>query len=748
MVASVASAANPQAFNLPIARPKKGLFVTFDFTWVDSEGNRPVRVEFRTSNGLPLTADRRLLVQVVSIGAYSYGRTARVEKYVELPEGSRSTVDYITVPQSQPLMYFTLLVWEDGQLLRELSIEDYLAAGGRQDWSTVGPAALFIDSDAVSPADRVGVANGTRSNAPIGAGTKLLPDVREFLVRSSYSGSPIMSGAYVASSGSTNDKETCTLLASAPNVELLPPSHLPPNWIDYTSLDMVFISLADLRGLKQTHPDRVESLRRWTETGPTFCVYGVGDDPAAVDEVSRLLGIVDPPAPRDPNHADAGPWKAPDPNRHGKDSKDLPRHQQARDRRYGQVIASTVEMESPDRGAGTNKTPPRLPARPPFKWRECQLGRVVAFASSDPFAPGEELQWDWFFATVGYRHWNWNERHGFSQMSPSNEYWEFLIAGTGLAPASTFLVLISVFVLVIGPVSYLVLYRARRLYLLLVTVPAGAGVVVAALFAYALASDGLSTQARIRDFTLLDQSAGRQVVWSRQSYYAGLAPSRGLSFPGDAAVYPISPSSDMHAYGFQSRVLAWEDGRQVLRSGYIQSRTTAQFVVIRPAATEAKLRIVQQASGERPMQLKNELGAPIRVLLACDAQGRYQWASGVAAGATFAPQADLPKPWKSELFDLQQATAPRLPDGFDEEALHQYGAYRRGYYYYSQMNGNMYSLRNSVLEQRLGDAFQAARTEKMEPGTYLAVLEHVTAAPLGTTYVREKESLHVVLGKW
>ena len=79
---------------------------------------------------------------------------------------------------------------------------------------------------------------------------------------------------------------------------------------------------------------------------------------------------------------------------------------------------------------------------------------------------------------------------------------------------------------------------------MLVTVPLGAGFVTLALFLYALIADGLDVRVRVRGVVEMDQKNGRMVSWSRQSYYAGLAPSQGLRFPANAAVYPIYASPE------------------------------------------------------------------------------------------------------------------------------------------------------------------------------------------------------------
>ena len=89
-------------------------------------------------------------------------------------------------------------------------------------------------------------------------------------------------------------------------------------------------------------------------------------------------------------------------------------------------------------------------------------------------------------------HWMWYKRHGMSLHRTNDDFWNCLVPGVGMAPVVSFVLLISLFAIFIGPVNYWVLSRARRLYLLLLTVPLGAAVVTIALFAYALLTDGLA----------------------------------------------------------------------------------------------------------------------------------------------------------------------------------------------------------------------------------------------------------------
>ena len=83
--------------------------------------------------------------------------------------------------------------------------------------------------------------------------------------------------------------------------------------------------------------------------------------------------------------------------------------------------------------------------------------------------------------------------HGLSLMQENRGFWRFLIPGVGMAPVNGFRVLITLFVVLIGPVNYVLLRRKRRLHLLLVMIPAGAALVTGSLFAYAMVNDRLAS---------------------------------------------------------------------------------------------------------------------------------------------------------------------------------------------------------------------------------------------------------------
>jgi hypothetical protein len=185
---------------------------------------------------------------------------------------------------------------------------------------------------------------------------------------------------------------------------------------------------------------------------------------------------------------------------------------------------------------------PEPPSPAPFIYRRVGTGCLAAMSPANPF-PGKPLDWNWFFKAIPENHWKWSKRTGLSLSRPNGDYWKMLVPGVGRAPVKSFIVLVSIFALVIGPLNYLLLARARRLYLLLLTVPLGATLVTMGLFGFALAADGLGTRLRIRSYAELDQETGR-VIKRRvvSAYCRGSHIMRAFLPPPACSFRTIQPS--------------------------------------------------------------------------------------------------------------------------------------------------------------------------------------------------------------
>src|SRR5262249_16451305 len=156
-----------------------------------------------------------------------------------------------------------------------------------------------------------------------------------------------------------------------------------------------------------------------------------------------------------------------------------------------------------------------------------------------------------------------------------------------------FQVLITVFVLLIGPANYWILKRYKRLHLMVLTVPLAAGITTLALFAYAILADGFETRVRADSFTSLDQRTGEAACWSRLWYYSGLAPGNGLSMPTDVTLYPILPAWAGDLSAWEERDIDWSDDHAQLKQGWLNSRTPTQYLTICARKTPRRIEMLE-----------------------------------------------------------------------------------------------------------------------------------------------------------
>jgi hypothetical protein len=191
------------------------------------------------------------------------------------------------------------------------------------------------------------------------------------------------------------------------------------------------------------------------------------------------------------------------------------------------------------------------------------------------------------FNEIRADNWMWYQRHGMSLNRENPDYWNLIIPGVGRAPVGSYLVLITLFVIVIGPVNYFWLRKWKRLYLLLVTVPLGAALVTLALMNYALLTDGLGVRVRVRSYTHLDQRrmAGRFVVAA--IVLCGLGPVARAAIPRDGGVLSDRAVSDGRSDAARRwPPVVWDEG-QHLTAGYVTSRATTQLLVVQSADSPA-----------------------------------------------------------------------------------------------------------------------------------------------------------------
>jgi hypothetical protein len=687
-------------FSLPVG-PKatvNGLALSVDCQWVMADGYTPVRIDITCTP--PAAMDRTLNVEM-GVANWPSRNRLTVATEIEIPSGTSRVSKLISVPAFSPAQFLSLDVWEDGLHLDRLSVENRSInaglSGGYWGVETDHPRILFVSSKPV--------------------------DITELHFLTVETGYPVRS---LAASASIRVAQAATLMER-------PAADLMENWINYSGLDLIFISLGDVQDLAIFRPRDWQALCKWTWSGGNLCVYGVGDDWHGLATLEPLLAC---PASDEQSQESYRGWQQP------------PREL------FDQPLAlaganSGLNVDAAGNPLNAPRTKPTPPETNPFVWKQAVLGQVVAIASEQPF-PGEEIQWKWMFNAIDPARWKWRYRHGVSASGDNPAFDNFLIADIGLPPIRTYRVLITLFVIVIGPLNYWLLRRKGRLHLLLFTVPAAALLTSGLLIGYALAADGFEARLRARSYTRLDQRRHEAVSWARLSYYTGLSPSEGLRFPGDTVVIPLEKFSSTEAFSGRRRQMTWTD-QQHLARGWLGSRTPTQYITLRAYSSPRELTILPTDDGQR-RTVKNQLGVKIKHLILCDEGGKLH--SGKQIGV-----AD------------QVALRPLDSDGAREVAtVEVLGAvYRDPLLLPAQMASNRQrgffaSIRNvgmpwgnrvdsvdsstSLLEVELAGVRAMLSSATFEPRTYVAIVERPVEIVVGMDGLTESQSLHVILGTW
>lgn len=717
-----------------------GLKIFIDTNGLESNGYRPVEIEVTTTvntpaGPLPLPRDRQIRV-VIKPNSLNGTFAPAVSQLIELPVGSTSVRATVLMPQSSAWYALAVQTFEGGELWRDLSAP-HLGWTNRNnwDWTETRPAILFVNKSVPNKAEREAMIDSFQASGTDTSPLYDLPDVRtlaKLFPDLNANRQPPGVVPPITTTGKVSDASLLWQLDTISRFQMHSLAELPHNWVELSQVDVVVLSYADLQLLRNDFPEALRALRDWLATGPLLVVYDAGRDFQTLADVERLLELAPLPSPEGMPEEYRG-WQLPAANQDGS-PKVLPE----------------IDGDSPldeQQRLVVEKFPASLvPRERPFLWRGAGQGCVVAMTSNYPF-PHREERWRWIFSTVPDNHWRWAQRNGFSLHRENNDYWKLLIPGVGEAPVWSFLVLVSLFAAVIGPLNYWFLRRAGRLYLLLLTVPAGAAVMTLAIFTYAMFTDGIAIRMRSRSFTDLNQRTGRASAQAWQSYYAALAPSQGLIFPEDTTIFPVVHDPDRR--NSAARTLVWDSG-QHLRTGYLPSRTTTQLMIQRATKTAAKLVIRDQPARGQPPQAENQLGTAISYLLVCDREGGLCALEQLAPGETRPLVATAPQKAGATLRTIFERVKPSEPVGLqnlqNQEGISFLWNRSRGWSGVDSGSPNSF-MDSSLLETQLAAA-RDPEQHPLSPGTYLAVVARSPIVPTGVPHVREESSLHVIRGSY
>ncbi len=674
-----------------------GYTVTINTQWVDGYGYRPIKVSI-TPNAT-LAADQVITVKFAT-GYSMQDASAVVEQDIYIPaktvNGSPAAGEAIVrVPVYDGWQQVQTEFRRDGVELRALSfpLGFDMALGTTSYWSSGSGAAqsmLIIDSQ-------------SKLRGPPGA-VAPVPAQGSF---PQFPNGSVMPGYAADQTGMA----VGGLFGFFDSLSVHP-NELSASWLDLTSVDVVAVSIAELEGLKSQQADQFAALKAWAFAGGSLWVYGIGDGADSLTDINQTMGL----SAGQPGDSESG-WRT--------ITSELRASGQ-----NGFVDLDTTEVVAERAASQEDRNPGGIALK--LRWRTLGFGNIAAIPLEKPDASTE-------WSIVGDELQNlsrtWVQRHGLAPHASNPDFWSFLIPGVGMPPVVAFEILITLFVIVIGPVNYLLLKHRRRLHLLVITVPLMAILVTVGLFAYALISDGLGVRVMGRSFTYLDQRQNQAACWSRLSYYAGLAPSSGFTFTDDVAVYPIQGMIDYRSNELRPRYTRWTDNNQELHRGWLDSRTPTQLLTVRSRVSNYQLNVTE-ADGVPSVQ--NLLGTRVLYLVLADSNGAKFYGEDLALDEQTAlvPLTDD----MNQLADIRNAFRSSWPEAV------QIPNQRYSYWGGSGEEGN---LRQAQMELHMTAATELlGGTTFLPTRAYIAIVEKSPECQLGISSAVEESSFHVIYGRW
>ncbi len=386
-----------------------------------------------------------------------------------------------------------------------------------------------------------------------------------------------------------------------------------------------------------------------------------------------------------------------------------------------------------------------------FDQIEIGLGRVIVSRYPEPL-PGSLAHWQSLMGLTGPAI-SETVRKAVDPVFGDRRFWDWVIPGVAQPPIYTFMGLLALFVILVGPVAYRSLSRMGRAYLMFFVAPLLAAVTTLGMLIYGLLADGLSTQVRVREVTWVANAEGDAARYCRSAYFAGIRPSGGLRFPANSSVIPYDLSDVRSWYEAYQRdagtvgsvTLTNEEIR--LDRGFLPSRSQRQFVTYRPISNFGG--IVRTAAGGQ--ELRSRFDRPVTELILRDLDGKYWYVprmdpvdpctmkplDDAAAGERLSGLYALQRPTPPAAITSTMAAADAKIDLLVELIVSRV--------WQAKVGSSAVSAGESAIENWLRQTLQIE--SELPEGKYVALMD-VTADCIAVPSANLVESVHYVVGDW
>ncbi len=698
----------------------------------NSAGYVPVKI---TVNAVgTLTADRRLVfrIETQSGGQSPPQRGLTVDLPINLTQGSKSESFVRYLPK-----------WSAGQAVEVTVLE---AGRGLPDYNAVAGQPL--------PRGRRANENLLASEyqinwACIHDGTTISREEKSNLnnlLSIVYSGS----GSIPFSEDEAEQKWAGT--SGQPSL-LLPISleELPHDWRGYQRFDVVVTSMRELQSVR-TDDQAFDALRGWVLNGGIVIVFGAPSPEAAFEQLefrwfdgTKSASEIQPIAKRViesveedekalgdavanleqwiQQRRELGGAASEDPNR----AMSMAMLDQVYADDYG-MAEENLKIQQ-----GRLKSLGEMGPRAVHRWKDevwvqgVAAGRVVVLRGNDSSTAPPLIHWRIAERTVGYRR-SPMLRRGVDPLLGDGRFQRWLIPGVAQPPVYTFMGLLTLFVVFVGPVAYRRTAKYGRSYLMFAIAPVLALFTTVAMFGYGIVSDGFGTVIRARQLTFVDGQSGDAAERVRATYFAGVRPGEGIRFPGNAEVYAYPESTGLSWSELNRKTpltigsVVVDEQTQRFDSSFLPSRQQRQFVTHAPRHDVGYFELTPAEDAVSPPDVFNGFGFTIHEVVLRDHSGDYWSAKNLSAEAS---RVCTPLPLKDSSKELGRIYNQHRPLSAVRESRRRQRSYRNEIFdLILEVNREINSsnvVADGIFEHWLREQLQT--TGEIPPGYFIATAD-------------------------
>ena len=214
-------------------------------------------------------------------------------------------------------------------------------------------------------------------------------------------------------------------------------------------------------------------------------------------------------------------------------------------------------------------------------------------------------------------------------------------------PIGMLVLIMTVFVLIVGPLNYIFLMKRRHTALMVVTIPLISLAFCLLVFVFVAVSSGFSIRGKVFGFTYLNQNDKLTSTCAHVSLLAPNMTRRDLVFDTD----------DQVRFYHETHLNVLDKPGMQIDSGCIPVRTVLNYTVNRCDVTNERVRF--NWTGPHELEMVNGLSAPISHFLYRDSRGHLYYAENVPEGQraklemiTEENRPPLPNPSPKEIGDM------------------------------------------------------------------------------------------------